>query len=331
MSVFIRFNQAEIRKTFPFEITTFKRPGPLMCKPNSKKLIENIVPEYSGRIVNFYGDGCLMLFDSSIKAVNCAKELQLLFVRTGIIPVRMGIHSGDVMMKADSVYGDSVNISSRIESMAVPGSVLMSKVVSDQIRNEKNVNTRSIGQFHFKNVDQPMEVFALIHPELAIPHPNKIKGKLADAEKTKFKSSKIRIFIIATVLILAIAAIVFWPKTQNKAVLPENQLDITILPFDVNGAESLNYLGEAIPNLLSTKMEGASGFQVADPNVVFGMIGDKGVLDLIAAQDFVKTLGTKIFVLGSVNVLGDQLSVTASLYDNTGKKTGICRSPIRRP
>ena len=157
-----------------------------------KKHIENTVPEYSGRIVNFYGDGCLMLFDSSIRAVNCAKELQLSFVRSGNIPVRMGIHSGDVMMKEDSVYGDSVNISSRIESMAVPGSVLMSKVVSDQIRNQKNVNTRSIGHFHFKNVDQPMEVFVLIHPELSIPDTNKIKGKLAEAEKPKFWTALVK-------------------------------------------------------------------------------------------------------------------------------------------
>ncbi len=109
----------------------------------------------------------------------------------------MGIHSGDVMMKEDSVYGDSVNISSRIESMSVPGSVLMSKVVSDQIRNQKDVNTRSIGHFHFKNVDQPMEVFALMHPELAIPDTNKIKGKLADTEKPKLKSNKNLVFIIS--------------------------------------------------------------------------------------------------------------------------------------
>ncbi len=100
-----------------------------------KTKLEELVPQYQGQIVQFFGDGCLLSFDSAINAVQCGIELQRKF-REIEIPVRMGMHLGEVLMRDNNLFGDSVNLASRVESISIPGAILVSKTVRDQIRNK---------------------------------------------------------------------------------------------------------------------------------------------------------------------------------------------------
>ena len=90
-----------------------------------KDTLNEKVAEFNGHIVNDLGDGCLCTFGSAVDAVKCAMLSQQLFQTEPVSPVRMGLHSGDVFIKDGNVYGDSVNIASRIESLGVAGSVLV--------------------------------------------------------------------------------------------------------------------------------------------------------------------------------------------------------------
>ena len=119
------------------------------------------VTTHQGRIVNFYGDGALCIFQNPVEALYAAMELQLGFQQTPVIPVRMGLHSGTVVTEGDKVYGDSINIASRIESVGLPGAVLISKKMRDEIKNQPEFRFTSLGNFEFKNVDEPIELFAL--------------------------------------------------------------------------------------------------------------------------------------------------------------------------
>ncbi|MBT8219424.1 MAG: adenylate/guanylate cyclase domain-containing protein, partial [Bacteroidia bacterium] len=142
-----------------------------------KTTLTREVEDHGGRVIQFYGDAIMAVFPSSVDAVSAAEVAQKAFNSAGDIPVRIGINCGDVLYREGNIFGDSVNIASRIESMGVPGSVLLSKEVEGHIKNKQNLITKSLGVFEFKNVNEGIEVFALTSPGITRPLPTQLKGK----------------------------------------------------------------------------------------------------------------------------------------------------------
>jgi len=103
-----------------------------------KEVLEEITAKFEGRIIQYFGDGCLLTFDSSTNSVECAIALQTTFSETPLVPVRIGLHLGDVIFRNENLYGDGVNIASRIESLGIPGTILMSKPIRDHIKNKSD-------------------------------------------------------------------------------------------------------------------------------------------------------------------------------------------------
>ena len=99
--------------------------------------LENCISKFEGEIVQYYGDGALIAFDSTTNGVAYATEVMDIFKNKVNIPVRIGIHLSEVVFKNDNAFGDGVNIASRIESIGIPGCVLLSRTVRDQIKNSK--------------------------------------------------------------------------------------------------------------------------------------------------------------------------------------------------
>ena len=133
--------------------------------------------KFGGNILQYYGDGTLSIFDSVVDAVKCGQEMQLRFQKEPMVPVRVGIHLGDIIVTEDEVIGDAVNYTSRIESMAVVGSVLVSDRVQRDLKNHDNIQTKSLGIYELKNVERPVEVFAISNPGLIIPEANQVSEK----------------------------------------------------------------------------------------------------------------------------------------------------------
>jgi len=117
-----------------------------------KDVLETTIQKYNGKTLQYYGDGSLSIFNSAIDGVHCAVNMQQQLQQQPLVEVRMGLHSGDVTVEEEAIYGDGVNLASRIESLAVPGSVFISEKVFDEIRNQENIKTREMGYFEFKNV-----------------------------------------------------------------------------------------------------------------------------------------------------------------------------------
>lgn len=135
-----------------------------------RKIFEEQHQKYQGEILQYYGDGTLSIFDSGVDAVLCAMSIQVqLWNGNPKVPLRIGIHIGDVVYTSTEIYGNGVNIASRIENLGVAGSILISEKLNDELNNHKNINTQSIGIHHFKNVRKPMEVFAIVHEGLELP------------------------------------------------------------------------------------------------------------------------------------------------------------------
>jgi class 3 adenylate cyclase len=96
-----------------------------------KKAIDTHIPGNKGKIIQYFGDGTLSIFDSSIDAIKAGIEIQRELLQEPKVLLRIGIHSGEVVLDKDGLYGDCVNVASRIETLSVPGSVFISDKVHD--------------------------------------------------------------------------------------------------------------------------------------------------------------------------------------------------------
>ena len=202
-----------------------------------RKIFNSTTQKYHGEILQYYGDGTLSIFDSAINAVKCGIEMQLEFT----IPVRIGIHTGDIIHNKEEIIGDCVNIASHIESLAVVGSVFVSGKVYDDIKNQKLINTKIIGSFVLKNVKDPVDIYAISNDGLVVPSRDQIKGKIKEEieEKPTAKSNLFRSYpgkyVIPGILILILlsAAIFFYMKGGVKGFGSDGTIDrsIAIVPF----------------------------------------------------------------------------------------------------
>jgi len=149
-----------------------------------RKILEKSISHHNGEILQYYGDGTLCIFKSSIEAVDCAIQIQMKLQKEPKIPLRIGIHTGDIVYDAEGVYGDSVNVASRIENLAVSGSVLFSAKVFDDIKNHKEISAESIGSFDLKNVKKLVEVYAINNEGLVVPSATDVKSRQKDELKS---------------------------------------------------------------------------------------------------------------------------------------------------
>ncbi|MEP7377349.1 MAG: adenylate/guanylate cyclase domain-containing protein [Chitinophagaceae bacterium] len=142
-----------------------------------KEVLESSVGQFNGKILQNYGDGSLSIFSSAIDSVSCAIHIQHLLQQEPKVDLRMGIHTGDVIIEEEAIYGDGVNLASRIESLAVPGGIFISEKVHDEIKNQQNISTREMGYFELKNVKQAVRVFAISNSGIAVPGRDELRGK----------------------------------------------------------------------------------------------------------------------------------------------------------
>jgi len=127
-----------------------------------REVVELIADELNGKIIQYYGDGSLLLFQSSTDAAEFAKLLQEDLQNEPVIPVRIGIHMGDVLVHSGNIFGDVVNIASRIQALAPPGGVYISEMVYRNIANKNDLEAVYVKEEKLKNVKDPVKVYQLL-------------------------------------------------------------------------------------------------------------------------------------------------------------------------
>ena len=142
-----------------------------------KEVLESSVSFHHGKILQYYGDGALSIFNSAVDGVKCAVEIQQALQQEPKVDLRIGIHTGDISIENETIYGDGVNLASRIESLAVPGSIFISEKVFDEIRNQEDLTTLEMGYFELKNIIKPVRIFAINNKGLVVPGRDTLKGK----------------------------------------------------------------------------------------------------------------------------------------------------------
>ena len=136
-----------------------------------RTVLHESIEAHQGEIVQFYGDGTLSVFPSAVQAVDAAVDIQRHFRLDPPIPVRIGLHIGDIVHDQDGVHGDGVNVAARVQGLAVPGSVLISGGVYEELKNHPRLPTRALGDFELKNVQRPLSIHAVAASALPVPSP----------------------------------------------------------------------------------------------------------------------------------------------------------------
>lgn len=141
--------------------------------------LKAIIEKYEGKIIKAIGDAFMVDFSSAVNAVKCAIESQEVFYAYNKgkeelekIEVRMGIHLGDVITDGNDIFGDGVNIASRIEAVTEPNRICISQDVYSQIKNKMQVKTFHMGSIQLKNIAEPVEVYEILLdsiPEFSVP------------------------------------------------------------------------------------------------------------------------------------------------------------------
>ena len=294
-----------------------------------------VVERFGGRIVKSMGDGALAEFASSEMAVRSADALRAAFARAAesdglrTSGLRVGVHVGDVAATDDGdLYGDGVNVASRLQSAAQPGEVWVSDDVWRQLRRRPELGFDSRGEHALKGIGQPMQAYAVVvldAEEWTPPEPATTRG---EADGGGLAALARRPLFIGAALALVLAAVVAGLVMRDRGglvptdALAENAAPgVAVVPFSVNDPE-LERWEEGMVDLLSTNLDGAGGLRAIDSRTVLArwreLVPEGGVADLPTALEVARRAGGKYGLVGSAVSSGATMRLSAELYELEG-------------
>jgi adenylate cyclase len=290
-----------------------------------KRVISDLIQQHRGRVVDSPGDNLLAEFASVVDAVQCAvaaqKELQarnLELPETRRMLFRIGINLGDVIEEEDRVYGDGVNIAARLESLAEPGGICISKTAFDHIETKLPLGYEYLGEQTVKNIAKPVPAYkVLMEPRVTVKALEKSKLKEGARRRLKY-------IALGSVLLIAAIGILFWrfafqpsePKvekaSQQQMALPlPDKPSIAVLPFlNLTGDPNQDFFCDGLSVSLITALSKVPQLFVIARESTFRFKG-KGVNTKQVSEE----LGVQYVLEGSVQKAGERVRVTAQLID----------------
>src|SRR5207302_1302910 len=199
-----------------------------------RRLLREIFPQFNGIEIKTIGDAFLVEFQSALEAAQCAMAIQRALAKRNAdapadrqIQVRIGVHIGDVVHRGGDVYGDGVNIASRIEPVAGPGGICVSMDVERQIRNALEARFEKLAPTELKNISVPMDLFRIVLPwERPSPTAAKseIRNRQSGSDKSETGTRSRRIFATSIAIVLLSASLLgyqLW-RTRNQPAPQQN-------------------------------------------------------------------------------------------------------------
>src|SRR5437899_1105514 len=282
-----------------------------------RRLLRELFPQFHGTEIKTIGDAFLVEFGSALEAAQCAIEIQRTMAKRNHdvtsdrrIALKIGIHIGDVVHRDGDVYGDGVNIASRIEQLAGAGGICVSMDVERQIRNALEARFEKFGSADLKNIKLRMDLFRIILPWE--------KGAESPARRTSKKSPVL--VPVAVLVILALLAGWWWMQRKNQQSVaahavpaaPTNtpdQKSVAVLPFvNLSDDKGSEYFSDGVSEELLTVLQKIPGMHVAARTSALSFKGKNAT-----AQEIGQKLGVAHLVDGSVRKSGDQVRIAARL------------------
>ena len=248
-----------------------------------RELVDPKIKEHRGRIVKSTGDGLLAEFSSVVDAVRCAVKTQRAMIdRNADTPedkriiFRIGVNLGDVIVEPEDIFGDGVNIAARLEALAEPGGICISRVVRDQVRDRLDYKFEDMGEQEVKNIARPVRVYALRREAIA-----GLPGPMTP------------------------------PSTSISQPAVPPRMSIVVLPFmNLSDDTEQQYFADGITEDLTTDLSRVPGSFVIARNTAFTYKGQP-----VDVKKVSRELGVRYVLEGSVRRVGDQVRVNLQLVD----------------
>jgi TolB-like protein/class 3 adenylate cyclase/cytochrome c-type biogenesis protein CcmH/NrfG len=288
-----------------------------------RELIEPKTAAYHGRVVKLMGDGTLMEFGSVVDAVTFAVDVQrAMALRNADVPkdqritYRIGINIGDIIVEGDDIYGDGVNIAARLEALAEPGGICVSRPVHTQIKGKVDTTFEDLGEREVKNIPEPVRVFKVL---LDAP----VGGQTTVVSPASKRFLRWPLAAGGLAVLLVVAGVALWqrpwePREEPASVeamafpLPDKP-SIAVLPFNnMSDDASQEYFADGITEDLITDLSKISGLFVIARNSSFSYKGQQ-----VKVRQVAEELGVRYVLEGSVRRAGDEVRINAQLIDAT--------------
>jgi len=292
-------------------------------KAHREELIEPKVDERKGRIVKLMGDGILVEFPSAVEAVQCAVEIQhLISDRNAGVPeesrvaYRIGINIGDIVVEDDDIYGDGVNVAARLEGLAEPGGICVSRTVFNHVKGKLDLAFENLGEKEVKNIAEPITVYrvvlddkaaALVKPVIRMPTVRRLAHWPAIAGGLLLG-------------LLGVVGLVLWqpwapdvvPASPRPIAIPlPDKPSIAVLPFaNMSDDPQQEYFADGMTDDLITDLSKISGLFVIARNSSFSFKGKS-----IDVKQVARELGVRYILEGSVRRSGNQVRINTQLVD----------------
>ena len=290
-----------------------------------RDIITDKIQKHLGRVVDLPGDNILAEFSSALDAVNSAIDIQRTLENENAqlpdnrrMDFRIGINLGDILHKDNRIYGDSVNVAARIEGLADPGGICVSRGVYDQVKNQVPQGFEYLGEHEVKNIAEPVRIYRiLLTPDL--------EGKIIGEFKKKSGRTKMA-YAAAIIIMMVICAVILWKfysrppaitpaSLENMAYPLPDKPSIAVLPFDnLSNDSNQEYFCDGMTEDLITDLSKISGMLVIARHSTFAYKGKTIKIKQVAEE-----LGVRYVLEGSVRKAGNNVRITAKLID---AKTG---------
>ena len=279
---------------------------------NKNRIIQKpIIEEYNGRWIKELGDGVMASFNTVTDAVNAAIKIQKTCNAAKDFQLRIGIHLGEVVFENDDVFGDGVNIASRIQAIAKPGCIYVSESVHNNVSNRRDVTTKFIKEEPLKNVKEPVRIY-----EIPVERFGNFQDSIRSYQgqrKPNFLKSK-KTILISTVILLAVlfTAYLFFFNTLTIPWKKDSinlEKSIAVLPFKNLSDENENqYFVDGMMDEILNKLSKIKEFRVISRTSVEQYRDTKKTIREIA-----KELGVDYILEGSAQKSENQIKVIAQL------------------
>jgi len=293
-----------------------------------REIMASLIEQHRGRVVDSPGDNLLAEFSSVVDAVQCAVAVQSEFqthnaelAKSRRMEFRIGINLGDVIDEEDRIYGDGVNVAARLEALADPGGVCVSKTVFDQIETKLPLGYEYLGQKSVKNMPKPVGAYRVLMTPDAV-------GKVIGEKRFLDRISRRATMAAIIILVVVAGGLVSWnvylhqskriePASLEKMAFPlPDKPSIAVLPFvNMSDNSQQEYFVDGITNDIITALSEFKFIFIIASTSSFTYKGKQ-----VKVQEISEELGVRYVLEGNVQRSSDRIRLNAQLIDATTGK-----------